>query len=138
MALPDTHKLTSATSRTTGISSAAVASGSETVGSVIDNSTNLDRYLDVEIVWSYTTAPTANKTVEIRMLYSLDGTNYEDSWRVIGAVSPPANTATYRRLVVAGLMLEPLPFKLSVKNVDTGQTVTVTLSAKTYNEQTVE
>lgn len=138
MALPDTHKLASITSRSTGISNANVTSGAEVAGSVIDNATNLDSFLDVEIIWSYATAPTANKTVEIRMLYSLDGTNYEESWRVIGAVSPPADTVSHRRLVVTGLLLEPLPFKLAVKNVDTAQTVTVTLNAVTYNMQTIE
>jgi len=138
VALPDYISLVGGTSRTTGISSAAVASASNVIGSAIDNATNLDDLADFEIQWSYSTAPTANKSLRLYAIYSYDGTNYEDGdttnepvrATLIRAWSPPADTATHR-MVVGGCALLPYSFKLLVRNHDTGQTVTVTVACST-------
>jgi hypothetical protein len=133
MALPDYTSLTTGTSRTTGFSSTVIASGSEITGSEIDNATNLDEILDCEIIWSYGTAPTANKTVELWALYSFDGTNYTtraDGGVLLRAFSPPADTATHR-MPIMNVWLMPYKFKLHVRNVDTGQSITVTVNAQT-------
>jgi len=133
MALPDYTSLTTGTSRTTGFSSTVIANGAETTGSEIDNATNLDEILDCEIIWSYGTAPTANKTVEVWALYSFDGTNYTtraDGGILLRAFSPPADTATHR-MPILNVWLVPYKFKLHVRNVDTGQPITVTVNAQT-------
>ena len=133
MALPDYTSLVAGTSRDTGFSSTVIASGNETTGSEIDNATNLDEILDCELVWSYGTAPAANKTVEVWLLYSLDGTNYTtraDGGVLLRAFSPPNDTSTHR-LPILGVWLMPFKFKLHVRNVDTGQSITVTINAQT-------
>jgi hypothetical protein len=135
MPLPDYTSLVTGTSRATGFSSTVIDHTNETTGSEIDNATNLDEILDCEIVWSYGTAPTANKTVEIWLLYSFDGTNYTtraDGGILLRAFSPPAvGSNTLYRLPILGVWLMPYKFKLHVRNVDTGQSITVTVNAKT-------
>jgi len=133
MALPDYTSLTTGTSRTTGFSSTVIATGSETAGSEIDNATNLDEILDCEIIWSYSVAPTANKTMEVWALYSFDGTNYTtraDGGVLLRAFSPPVDTSTHR-MPILNVWLMPYKFKLHVRNVDTGQSITATVNAWT-------
>jgi hypothetical protein len=140
MALPDSFRLEAATARTSGFLSTTIANGSAADGSAINNATNLDLYLTAELVYSYSTAPTANRTVEIYLLYSVDGTNYEEesAHALIGSFSPSADTATHRRVVIRGYPLMPFAFKLRVKNVDTGQTITVTVNAYTHSEKVID
>ena len=139
MALPDYITQSGYTSRTTGISSQSINSGSGYLGSEIDNATNGDDVMNVEVVYSYATAPTANKTAELWILYSYDGTNYEEgnsttaplpTARLVRAWSPPANTSTHR-FFVFDYTLAHKKFKLLVRNVDTAQQMTVTVSAET-------
>lgn len=136
MALPDYFKVDSLNSLTSGISSQAIADGSSYTGSAIDNTTNRYPYLAVEAVWSYGTAPTANKTVEFHLLHALDSTNYEDmsSKTLIGAISPDADTSTHRQVIRTAVPLVADSFKLAVKNVDTGQQITITVNAYGYYE----
>lgn len=143
MALPDNIGLVGGTSRTSGISSAAVQNGYNYLGSAIDNATNLDDVADIELVYAYGTNPTAAKTLSLCILYSFDGTNYEEGGgdgaggsdvdpmghTLIGAVSPAADTSTHRKLMSIALL--PYAFKLLVRNVDTAQTATVTVTLKT-------
>lgn len=131
----DTVKLEAASSRTSGISSQTIADGADFTGSAIDNSANLDAELNAEMVWSYGSAPTASKSVNLYLLYSKDGTNYEpiDPKNQIASFSPPTDTSTHRLMLVRGLMLLPKAFKLAAKNVDTGQTITLTVNAETFN-----
>lgn len=138
MALPDTLKPSPYTSLTTGISSASVANGSTYTGSEIDNTNTRYSLMAVEVAWSYTTAPTANKTVEVQITECLDGTNYEDSPRTIAAFSPPADTATHRRVLLRDYPLVADKFKLHVRNVDTGQTISVTVNAYAYDTRVEE
>jgi hypothetical protein len=134
MPLPDYTSLVTGTSRATGFSSTVIDHTNETTGSEIDNATNLDEILDCELVWRYAgQAPTPNKTVEIWLLYSFDGTNYTtraDGGVLLRAFSPPADTSTHR-LPILGVWLMPYKFKLHVRNVDTGQSITVTMNAQT-------
>lgn len=140
MALPDIIKLTSGVSRATGISSASVANNTTAIGSVVDNATNLDIYLTCEIIWSYTVAPAADKGLHLHLLYSLDGVNFEESSvnNIVSGVTPPADTATHRRVVLRNYQLAPYQFQLAIENDATGQTATVTINAMTHNEQIVE
>lgn len=133
MALPDVLKPTALTSLTTGISNQTIANGASFTGSEIDNTSMRYSLMAVEVVWSYTTAPTANKTVELQVLEAVDGTNYEDTARTIAAWSPPADTNTHRRLLLSEYPLLSDKFKLAVKNTDTGQSITVTVNAYAYD-----
>lgn len=140
MALPDEFKLKAASSRSSGFSTTTIANAAAQDGSAIDNAANLDLFLTAEFVWSYGTNPTANRTVEMYLLYSVDGTNYEEESpaALIGSFSPPADTGTHRRVLIRAWPLRPFAFKLRLKNVDTGQTITVTVNAFTHNEQVVD
>ena len=66
------------TSRTTGIASESIANAAGFVGSAIDNSTNLDDTLDLQVTINCTSAPVANTVLYVYLLISIDGTNYED------------------------------------------------------------
>ncbi len=146
MALPDYIGPVPGTARTTGISSASVASGANYLGSAIDNATNLDSIADVEWIWQFATAPTSNKTMKLFVLYSHDGSNFEEGAGdgsgsgdvdplphcLVRAVSPPADTNTHR--LFCTLPVEPYKFKLLVQNTDTGQTATVSVNLKTRKE----
>jgi hypothetical protein len=137
MAASHTHPWSTPTSQTTGIASATIATGGNVaLGDAIDNDSNLDTDATLEIAWSYAVAPTANKQLLIRLLRSLDGTNYEDSKRgqLVGSITPPADTSAHRMAFRLGLV--PTKFKIEVENVDTAQTVTVTATIKTYRMAT--
>ena len=143
MSLPDVMQLTTGAIRTSGINAASVAAGANCLGSVIDNSSNLDFHADVELVWSCSTAPTADRVLEVYLLYALDGTNFEDGDAstdprapVMGAVPVFANTSVHRFLV-RGIPLEPLAFKVLVKS-RLDQAATITVNIKTYREQVVD
>lgn len=135
MALPDTLQLKAATSRTSGFSSTTVANGATGTGSAIDNATNLDQYLTAEFVYSYSVAPTASKTIKVHITYSVDGTNYEEvgDKNLVAVLSPAADTSAHRVVVIRDLLLLPFAFKIVIVNVDTAQTITVTVDARTYN-----
>lgn len=144
MALPDSTSLKAGTSRTSGIAAASVATTANYIGSEINNATNLDELADIELTYAYGTNPTAAKTLSLHILYAFDGTNYEEgagdgsgtgdvdpmAHTQIGAVSPAADTSTHRKLF-GGVPLLPYKFKLLVRNVDTGQTATVTVTITT-------
>lgn len=134
------------TSRTTGISSASIATGANWLGAEINNATNNDPYADIEITWSYASAPTAAKKMDVYLLYAMDGTNYEQgagdgtgtgdvdplAGCLIGSVSPSADTTAHRKVIATRMELLAYPFKILVANVDTAQTATVTVLCKTY------
>jgi len=140
MALPDYISLVGGTSRSTGISNQSISLGYNYLSSTeIDNSTNLDDLADFEVIWQYSSTPTANKSLRLYIVYSFDGTNYEDAasdttepvqLTLVRAWSPPADAASHR-MVVGGFPLLPYKFKLLVRNHDTGQTVTVTVNCVT-------
>ena len=134
-----TFKLSAATQRTSGFAEQAIADTASHTGDAIDNATNKDLYLSVEALYQYATAPTAAKTVALYLLYSFDGTNYEEvhARALIASLSPAADTDAHRRVLVASRQLLPFAFKLHAINVDTGQQITLTLNVHTHNEEAV-
>ena len=140
MPLPDYISLVGGTARATGISSQEVASGYNYLSStVIDNSSILDDLADFEIIWQYSTAPTANKSLRLYIVYSMDGENWEDAasdtvepvqLTLVTAWSPPADTVSHR-IIRGSFPLLPYPFRLLVRNHDTGQAVTITVNCIT-------
>jgi hypothetical protein len=126
-----------ATSRTTGISAQSIANGAGYVGSEIDNATNLDDTMDIEVIINCSTAPTANLVLYVYVLYALDGTNYEDgssSQVPVGVpmiAIPARNVTGAQRVMFRGMTISPLKFKILCWN-SLGQTSTTTVTAKTY------
>jgi hypothetical protein len=134
MALPDYTSLVAGSGRTTGFINAVINNGGAMTGDEIDNVSFLDEILDCEIEWRYNTAPTPNRTVEVWLLYSFDGTNYttreSGGGILLRAFSPHPDMNTYR-IPILGVPLMPFKFKLQVRNVDTGQPIIVTVNAQT-------
>lgn len=136
------------TSRTSGIAAVGIQNNKAKLGSAIANQTNLDALADIEIVWTYASAPTTGYFLRIYLLFAEDGTNYEEGdgdgttltdalpGCGVGAVSPAADTGTHRKLL-QGIPIPPYLFKVMVKNDATGQTATVTVNVFTRKDQIV-
>lgn len=131
------EKLRTATSRTTGIAAENIANTAGFTGSEIDNSVNLDPEATIEAVYSYAVAPTAAKTVRLHLLKAVDGTNYEEvsAKNVVASFSPTADTSAHRVVLCNDLLLGPHKFKLYALNVDTAQTIALTLVCYTYGRK---
>ncbi|GIW60991.1 MAG: hypothetical protein KatS3mg087_2057 [Patescibacteria group bacterium] len=140
MPLPDKTLYSQPTSRDTGINSVNVNSGGQVIGAIINNDIHLDLFADIEAIWSYTTAPTADKRIEIHLLYARDGTNFEELSpnTVVAGFSPPADTSQHQRMIARAAKLLPYPFKVAVKNVDTAQSITITIKLSSYSLQHVD
>ncbi len=97
-----------------------------------DNTDGRYTRLHIWASWSYTAAPIANRTVEVYLLRSFDGVNFEsltgdDPVWPIASFSPPATTASRKLLLVSGVDLQAAKYKIGIRNVDTGQTITITI-----------
>jgi len=148
-----TSGLAAASARTSGIASQAITSTSHYGGSAIDNSSNLDFYLDLEVLYSFASSPTAGTNLQFYLLYAPGGTTYEDGFpgtndgshaaspppqptSLVGAISVTADTSSHRA-VLKGIPLRPYKFEIVVFNNGTGQTATVTINATSSKEQTI-
>lgn len=123
----------------------ALANDAAVTTAAIENNSTLDQYADFELVATFASAPTADKTVDLYIVRSVDGTNYEDA----SATRPPAGgfvgsfvldaVATVQRKVIPGVMLPPTTFKLLIVN-KSGQAMTAsghTLRGDFYNQQVI-
>ena len=125
------------TSRTTGIAAESIANGAGFVGSAIDNATNLDDTMDLQVTINCASAPVANTVLYVYLLLAIDGTNYEDGSTSLQPVkvpvaSIPARAVTGAQVVsVSGIPIPPQPFKIMIWNA-VGYAVTTTVLADTY------
>ena len=125
------------TSRTTGISAESIANAAGFVGSAINNATNLDDTMDLQVTINCASAPVANTVLYVYLLYSIDGTNYEDGSTSLQPVkvpiaSIPARAVTGAQVVsVSCIPIPPQPFKIAIWNA-LGQISTTTVLADTY------
>lgn len=132
-------KWKSPNSRTTGIASNVIASGANTLGSEIDNSTNKDRFLSITSNLQSAVAPTENTVMEYYILYAPDGTTYEDGGASVDpkkfpvALHPVKNLTTFQNLVFSKIPLEPFKFRILLKS-ELNQSTNAIVSAYTYNE----
>lgn len=140
-----TIKADAAAARTTGIDTVTIAAGANYLGSEIDNATNEDLYLNLELSWQCTTAATENYVVECYILYALDGTNYEDGGVSVDPKTTPATffvdngLTTAQQKSVINIPLAPYKFKILLKSEldQTTDTDATTLLAFTHNAQVV-
>ncbi len=149
MPLPDTIRLTAGTTRSSGIASASVAAGSNYLGNVIDNAANLDAYASIEIVWQCIGAPSADKVLEVYLLYAMNGSDYEDGdgdgtgsgdvdpKSPLVGVAPISTDANTHRYLIRNIPLEPYPVKVLLKS-GSDQPAVCSVNVTTYNDQTVE
>lgn len=141
MALPDTIGHEGSTSRTTGIAAQAIVAGANFLGSAIDNATNLDLFADIEVAFVCGVAPTANTVLEVYLLYSIGGTNYEDgdATPVDPKANPVGTAAAYNDTnthyqTIKGVPLRPSLFKILVKS-ELNRDATVTVLCYTNKRQ---
>ena len=145
MSLPDTFPYTTPTRRITGISSQAIAAGANYLGSAIANDTNLDTLWDIEVDYTPAVAPTAGDYIEVYLLYSQDGTNYEDGDATptdpvkapVGIVRCFTDT-TRRRFLISGVPLSQYKLKVLLKS-EVAQSITVNaVTLKSYRLQVAD
>jgi hypothetical protein len=107
----------------------------------VANDTDRDVIADLELLISFGTAPTADKTIDVFWRRTIDGTNYEES----SGSRPPANggvgsfvlnnTTSAQRYILPGVMIPPKGGKLVIRS-SAGQTASSsgnTLRALFYN-----
>lgn len=123
----------------------SLANNAAALSSAIDNDTDLDVYADFELVVTYGTNPTNQSLVELYIVRTVDGTNFEDASTTgpvvprggfVGGFSLQATTSA-QRIVIPEVRLPPRDFKVMVIN-KSGQTMAAsgnTLKAKTYKYQ---
>lgn len=132
MTISHTFPFSTPTARTTGIATQAIAGGAAFNGAEID--AGGDEWLDIALSWVYSVAPTANTPLSVYLVHAADGTNYDDvSYDLVGQVGVGANTDPhYKSLVRVPLGASKL--KIRVANGDAAQSVTVTVTAKSYRQ----
>lgn len=110
---------------TTGLDS--LANGARAISAAIDNSTNLDMFMDLQLKVKYTTtAPAAGViTAEVYLIPSVDGTNYGEggtgltpqaSRLVATFESRNGSTSTFEYLNSLGIPIPIGSFKLLLVN----------------------
>ena len=140
-----THKAytqSATTALTTELNSLA-ANNNTVASSAIDNTTNLDLFMDVELVLAAQGSARSNGAyVALYMTQALDGSNYGDSQelvaKLIATFTLDAST-TARRATFNDIPIPPGLFKLFARNV-TGQALAAsgnTVSYRTHSVQTV-
>lgn len=128
------------TSRTSGISAASLNAGANLLGSEINNETNLDRYLNLELTWTCSTASVLNEVVEVYLLYAIDGTNYEDGGVSVDPIKVQISffsdngLTTAQKQAKVSIPIPPFKFKILIKSELTNNATSVTVDAETYNE----
>jgi hypothetical protein len=155
MALPDYIQLAPAPAEaTTLLDGVSIQTTANYLTPAVDNSdeTNGRRDVaDIEVQYAFGTAPAANTTLQVYILYAFDGANYEPgagNGTGTGDVDPHAKslvaslpvaavTTQQGPYLIEDVPLLPYPFKLLVMNNATGQTATVTLKIKTRREAAI-
>lgn len=140
-----THKAyrqTATTALSTGLNSLANNTNSA-ASTTIDNTTNLDLFLDAELVLAAQgSARSTGATVSLYMVTALDGTNFDDANEVTAelvAVYPLDAATTARRRTVRDIPIPPASFQLFLRN-STGQAFAAsgnTIRYRTHSVQTV-
>ena len=131
MTISNTFPWSTPTARTSGIAAASIAAGVTTVGDAI--TPDGDTHADITLTYRYGVAPTAGKPISVAIMES-DGTNYDSvTGRLVSQVAAVADTTTRYR-TFTGVALGPSPFKIAVTNGDAAQSLTATVTVRTYRQ----
>lgn len=108
-------------------------------GSAVDNSSDKYLYGDFELFITYGTNPTAGSLIQLSLLRSVDGSNYEATGgaSVVGSFVLAATTSG-QTLVVRGVPLPPGLFKPHIAALTTGQTAAASGNTLKMNKYTPE
>lgn len=129
-------------------SGAAIANNSRSAASAAVGADATDAHLlaDFELVCTFATAPTLDTTIDLYLVRSADGTNYEDGSDTVRP-NPDAfvgsfavrNVTTSQRIIKRDVPLPPGLWKAILHNNGTGQSISSgwTLKARPHNLQTV-
>jgi hypothetical protein len=114
----------------------------------VDNATAKERECCLLVIHGYTIAPTLNMTLEVYLLYAVDGVNFEDGGasvapmcQMVGSVPVRAHAgvgADGQRLILKGIPLRPFPFKIVIKNNTDQPAVGVAWDLFSYSEAQIE
>lgn len=131
---------------TTELNSLANNAISNASATIIDNTTNLDLFADFEANVTFALAPTAGTSLDLYLVPSIDGTNYEDGGQTASNVQP--STAYYagsfivravttaQKIAIQGVRLGPNKFEAVLVNNTTGQALAAsgnTVGYRTYS-----
>lgn len=125
----------------------SLTSTGSALSAAIANSSDLDLYVDLELLITYGTAPTNDSAIEVYIVASVDdGSNYEDG-STTGPVVPKnglvgsfrlRNVTTAQRIIMRGVIVPPGNHKYMIVSKTTGQTAAAsgnTLRGNFYKEQ---
>jgi hypothetical protein len=144
MALPDTLKNTTTTTRLTETLSSIASSGGKAVTTnTVDNDSNCDLFANIWVNYTFAATPSSNLYLEVYLLY-YDGSGYEDGGSsvdpkspVAGVVPVYADSGVSHKYLLRGIPIEPYKFKVLVKN-PANANVNVSIRVDTYNQQVVD
>jgi hypothetical protein len=111
----------------------ALANGAGVLSGVISNTTERDLFADFELFVGFASAPTALTIVELYIVPTVDGANYDDTTGTVpptngwGDVFPVRAQTAGHYLIVRGMELPPQDFKVFLRN-STGQAFAATLN----------
>jgi hypothetical protein len=121
-----------------------VAAGRKCQSDSVDNTQIRDRECCIEVVFTFGVAPTPFKPLEIYLIYSMDGTNFEDgsdsvdpTCQMAGSVPVRAVTSA-QRVTIKGVPLRPFKFKVMLKNKTDQSVGTIVITVTSYSEQQVQ
>jgi hypothetical protein len=135
-----TIKWSAAVARSTGVAAQPIAAGGKYLGGEIDNAAGKDRFATLDVLLSCAVAPSAGRTMEVYLIYAVDGTHYEDGSATVVPPAMPAGAFSVRgvtgeqRLSLPNIPLAPLKFKVLCKS-DLDQAATTTVLLVTHNEE---
>lgn len=131
MTISHTIPWSTPTARTSGISAASIAGSATQAGDAI--TPGGDTHADITLTYGYGVAPTAGKPISVAIMES-DGTNYDSvTGRLIYNVPTVADTTTRYR-TFTGVPIGPSAFKISITNGEATQTLTATVTVRTYRQ----
>jgi len=127
-------------SRTSGIAAASLNAGANLLGSEIDNESNLDRWLALNLTWTCASAATAGTVIEAYLIYDVTSSAYEDGGVGEDPVKSPVavfvddgDTGAQQQTIV-DIPIKPFAFKVLLKSELDQNATSVTLLTETYNE----
>ena len=130
MTISHTFPWSAETARTSGIAAESIAAGASADGDAIDPGG--DTHADITLTYGYAVAPTAGSSISVRLLES-DGTNYDAVGRFVDQVPAVADTTT-RPKTYTQVPIGPNSFKVQVTNGDPVQSLTATVTVRTYRQ----